>query len=147
MLTQYLSAMAKSKYLKWSTGTVGIGRVSGVLWDSFPRLFCFKCQYRKLYSCAQFQVPWCPEVEATLPCASLHGSGVKKSTGRSGSMEQTHEWGSTSFHQSDTMTLRCSLHDWVLNAHCASETWTAQMWLLEWAKDILQGSASQMGPM
>lgn len=87
----------------------GIGRVSGVLWDSF----CFSTilnvsMDKTVFLCTVpgALVSWGWGHNAMYHFAWLW---VKKSTGRSGSTEETREWGSTSFHQSDRMALRCSL--------------------------------------
>lgn len=65
--------------------------------------------WKTVFLCTQ--VLWCLEGEATIPCTTFHGSGVKRCAGRSGSTGEMYEWGSTSFRQPDRMALRSNLHD------------------------------------
>lgn len=96
--------------------------------------------WTKLYSCAQSQVLWYPEVDLVPPhCMAL---------GLTGALEGLAAQNRPLSEEAQASTSLTGQH-WgvVCMLKCASEAWTAQMWLLEWAKDILQGSASQMGPM
>lgn len=138
MLTLYLSAMAKSKYWKWGTGAACWDRQSVASCETlFPIHFVLNVN---IENCIPVHSPRCSGVLRLRTCLMSRCMAL----GLRGALEGLTARNRPMSEEGQAFTSLTAWH-WgvvcmiVSSAHCASETWTAQVWLLEWAKDIPPG--------